>query len=109
GMHPAAVELAGIAARGGQNLSQWLAQEAERHGGAAKADRLVGGLHVVPEFLGNRAPLANPDARGLIAGLDMATGADSLVALYVAGLCGLGYGARQILAAMHGRGIKIDT
>ncbi|TIS32267.1 MAG: ribulokinase, partial [Mesorhizobium sp.] len=32
-----------------------------------------------------------------------------LVALYVAGLCGLGYGARQILAAMHGRGIKIDT
>ncbi|RUV94888.1 MULTISPECIES: FGGY-family carbohydrate kinase [unclassified Mesorhizobium] len=109
GMHPAAVELAGIAARGGQNLSQWLAQEAERHGGAAKADRLVGGLHVVPEFLGNRAPLANPDARGLVAGLDMATGADSLVALYVAGLCGLGYGARQILAAMHGRGINIDT
>lgn len=109
GMHPAAVELAGIAARSGQSLSQWLAQEAERHGGTTRADRLIGSLHVVPEFLGNRAPLANPEARGLIAGLDMATGADSLVALYLAGLCGLGYGARQILAAMHGRGIKIDT
>ncbi|WFP64992.1 FGGY-family carbohydrate kinase [Mesorhizobium sp. WSM4904] len=109
GMHPAAVELAGIASRNGQSLSQWLAQEAQRHGGAAKADRLIGGLHVVPEFLGNRAPLANPDARGLIAGLDMATGADSLVALYLAGLCGLGYGARQILEAMRARGIKIDT
>ncbi|MDG4881153.1 FGGY-family carbohydrate kinase [Mesorhizobium sp. WSM4884] len=109
GMHPAAVELAGIASRNGQSLSQWLAQEAQRHGGAAMADRLIGGLHVVPEFLGNRAPLANPDARGLIAGLDMATGADSLVALYLAGLCGLGYGARQILEAMRARGIKIDT
>ncbi|MDX8465147.1 FGGY-family carbohydrate kinase [Mesorhizobium sp. VK23B] len=109
GMHPAAVELAGVAARGGQSLSQWLAQEAERHGGAANADRLIGGLHVVPEFLGNRAPLANPDARGLIAGLDMATGADSLVALYLAGLSGLGYGARQILEAMRACSIKIDT
>lgn len=109
GMHPAAVELAGIAARSGQSLSQWLAQQAERHGGAASADKLIGGLHVVPEFLGNRAPLANPDARGLIAGLDMATGADSLVALYLAGLCGLGYGARQILQAMRACGIRIDT
>ena len=109
GMHPAAVELAGIAARSGQSLSQWLAQQAERHGGAANADKLIGGLHVVPEFLGNRAPLANPDARGLIAGLDMATGADSLVALYLAGLCGLGYGARQILQAMRACGIRIDT
>ncbi|RWD67524.1 MAG: ribulokinase [Mesorhizobium sp.] len=109
GMHPAAVELAGIAARSGKSLSQWLAQEAERHGGAARADRLIGGLHVVPEFLGNRAPLANPEARALIAGLDMATGADSLVALYLAGLCGLGYGARQILEAMRTCGIGIDT
>ncbi len=26
--------------------------------------RLVGQLHVVPEFLGNRAPFADPDAKG---------------------------------------------
>ncbi|WP_441937559.1 FGGY-family carbohydrate kinase [Neorhizobium galegae] len=28
-------------------------------------------LHVVPEFLGNRAPFADPHARAVIAGLGM--------------------------------------
>jgi D-ribulokinase len=70
---------------------------------------IVGDLHVVPEFLGNRAPFADPDARALIAGLGMETGLDSLVGLYVAGLCGLGYGARQIVRAEQEKGIAVDT
>jgi D-ribulokinase len=64
---------------------------------------------VVPEFLGNRAPFADPDARALIAGLGMETGIDSLVGLYAAGLCGLGYGARQIVRAEQEKGIAVDT
>ena len=71
--------------------------------------RLVGDVHVVPEFLGNRAPFADPDARALVAGLGMDTGIDSLVGLYLAGLCGLGYGARQIIAAQQAEGIPTDT
>jgi D-ribulokinase len=39
----------------------------------------------------------------------MHTGIESLVALYLAGLCGLGYGARQIVRAQQNKGIKIDT
>lgn len=66
---------------------------------------LARGLHVVPEFLGNRAPFADPDARAVIAGLGMDTGMDSLTALYVAGLCGIGYGLRQIIAAQQSAGI----
>jgi D-ribulokinase len=66
------------------------------------------GLHVVPEFLGNRAPWADPDARAVIAGLGMQGDLDSLVALYVAGLCGIGYGLRQILDAQGRAGAPIE-
>jgi D-ribulokinase len=65
-------------------------------------------LHVVPEFLGNRAPFADPNARALIAGLGMESDLDSLMALYVAGLCGIGYGLRQIIEtqAEHGAPVR---
>ncbi len=53
----------------------------------------------MPEFLGNRAPFADPHARAVIAGLGMDSDLASLVALYVAGLCGIGYGLRQIIEA----------
>jgi D-ribulokinase len=108
-LHPAAARAAGIARDQGMSLSFWLAAEAERRGGAEAAPELIGSLHVVPEFLGNRAPFADPDARGLIAGLGMDTGPESLVGLYLAGICGLGYSARQIVRALHGRNIPIDT
>ncbi|WP_313591377.1 FGGY-family carbohydrate kinase [Agrobacterium cavarae] len=69
---------------------------------------LARGLHVVPEFLGNRAPFADPAARAVIAGLGMERDLDSLVALYVAGLCGIGYGLRQIIEAQTKAGAGID-
>ena len=39
----------------------------------------------------------------------METGIESLVGLYIAGLCGLGYGARQIAAVQREKGVAIDT
>ena len=59
--------------------------------------RAADGLHVVPEFLGNRSPFSDPHARAVIAGLGMERDLDSLAALYLAGICGVGYGLRQIL------------
>ncbi|HVW57977.1 MAG TPA: FGGY-family carbohydrate kinase [Rhizobiaceae bacterium] len=108
-MHPHAPEATHAARERGQTLAAWLAAEAEARGAAASMPELVGGIHVVPEFLGNRAPFADPDARALIAGLNTETGIESLVALYLAGLCGLGYGARQIVRAQQENGIAIDT
>lgn len=108
-MHPHLPEAARAALKAEQTLAGWLGSEAERRGGAEAVPTLVGGLHVVPEFLGNRAPFADPDARALVAGLDMETGIDSLVGLYLAGLCGLGYGARQIVRAEQEKGIAVDT
>jgi len=108
-MHPHSAEATHAAREQGLMLAAWLAGEAAARGGAAKVPELIGGVHVVPEFLGNRAPFADPDARALIAGIGMETGIDSLVALYLAGLCGLGYGARQIVHAQREKGIAIDT
>lgn len=108
-MHPASADAAVIARDAGMSLSNWLSLEAERRGGATATMTLVGGVHVVPEFLGNRAPFADPDARALIAGIGLETDIDSLVGLYVAGVCGLGYGARQIVRTQQEKGIRTDT
>ena len=108
-MHPAAAEARHRAEEAGQSLPALLAGLA-----AQTADSLSGtvmlakGLHVVPEFLGNRAPLADPQARAVIAGLGMEQDLDSLVALYVAGLCGIGYGLRQIIEAQAAAGAPIE-
>ena len=105
-MHPASGEAVRLAAARGVGPGAWLAAEAAARGGSGAIAEQVGDLHVVPEFLGNRAPFADPDARALIAGIGMDTGLESLVGLYLAGLCGLGYGARQIAGAQQAAGIR---
>lgn len=109
-LHPAAAQAAAGAAVAGLPLPVWLAQAAAgRAAGLSDAVRLAGGLHVVPEFLGNRAPFADPHARAVIAGLGLESDLDSLLALYVAGLCGIGYGLRQIVEAQAARGAPVGS
>jgi len=62
----------------------------------------------VPKFLGNRARHADPQTRAVIAGLGMERDLDSLVALYIAGLCGIGYGLRQIIQAQTKAGATVQ-
>ncbi|OWV99812.1 FGGY-family carbohydrate kinase [Rhizobium sp. R693] len=105
-MHPAAPEIAARAKAEGLSLVAYL-ERAAASAGENAAD-LAGSIIVVPEFLGNRAPFADPDARALIAGLTLGDDETSLVALYVAGLAGLGYGLRQLLDALARKAIDID-
>ncbi len=108
--HPASAEAQAEAAAAGQSLPAWLAAKAEaREEPGERPARLAEGLHVVPEFLGNRAPHADPYTRAVIAGLGMATDTESLVRLYIAGVCGLGYGLRQIIEAQADAGARIET
>jgi D-ribulokinase len=109
-MHPAAAETAARAKADGIGLAEWLGRSAlAAVPDSAEAIRLAGGIHVVPDFLGNRAPLADPDARALITGLGLDTSLESLVGLYIAGIAGLGYGLRQILVALEDLSLPIDT
>jgi D-ribulokinase len=107
--HPASAATRQAAAAEGLSLVAWLAREAERRGGAARLPELVGSIQVVPEFLGNRSPLADPEARAIIMGLGMDGSVETLIGLYLAGIAGLGYGVRQIIAAQAAQGIAIDT
>ena len=108
-MHPAAPDARRRAHDAGQSLPELLAGLATQAAtNLSDAVALVDGLHVVPEFLGNRAPLADPQARAVIAGLGMDDDLESLIALYVAGLCGIGYGLRQIIEAQADAGAPIE-
>jgi len=108
-MHPAADEARARAEAEGLSLVAWLDRQAgEACKNASDAVALAKSIQVVPEFLGNRSPFADPDARAVISGLALETGIDDLVALYVAGLCGIGYGLRQLLEKLSLDGIACN-
>ena len=48
----------------------------------AEGEAFGAGIHVLPDFHGNRAPLGEPQARGVISGLTLDTGFDALCRLY---------------------------
>jgi D-ribulokinase len=109
-LHPAHAEASAKAKAAGKSLLGFLEQRVGTLASTPEAiARLAATIQVVPEFLGNRSPNADPDARAIIAGLDMDEDLDSLARLYLAGLCGLGYGARQIVEALAEQGAEIDT
>ncbi len=110
GFHPAAPEAQRLAEAEGLSLPDWLAAQASRHAASpSEAVRIAGEIIVVPDFLGNRSPHADPQARAVIAGLGMERDLDHLVALYVAGLTGIGYGLRQIIEASRAKGATIEA
>jgi FGGY-family pentulose kinase len=107
--HPAAAEASAKARAEGKSLPAYMAEvAAAKVETASKAVELAAGLHVVPEFLGNRAPFADPHARAVLAGLGMERDFDNLVALYIAGLCGIGYGLRQIIETQAKSGASVQ-
>lgn len=66
-------------------------------------------LHVLPDFHGNRSPLADPHARGVISGLTLDTTFDSLCRLYWRTAVSIALGARHVLDAMAGFGYAVET
>ncbi|SMC49790.1 FGGY-family carbohydrate kinase [Rhizobium sp. RU36D] len=107
--HPAAAGASAMARAKGLSLPAFMAEQAAlKVANASETVDLAAGLHVVPEFLGNRAPFADPHARAVIAGLGMERDFDNLIALYIAGLCGIGYGLRQIIETQAKSGASVE-
>lgn len=108
--HPAYPEAKRAAAQSGKSVPDYLIEQAQLSNDELSCGvDLAGQIVVVPEFLGNRAPFADPNARAIISGLGLETNIESLIALYIAGICGLGYGLRQILNAQRAQNIQTDT
>lgn len=65
--------------------------------------------HVRPDFIGNRSPLADPEIRGAITGLDLEDPRESFIKVYWAAATSLIYGTRAIIERMNAHGYAIDT
>jgi len=107
--HPAYDEAVATARAGGMEVLEFLerriASRAQKVGEAALVARDV---HVLPEFLGNRSPFADPDSRAVVAGLDLDVDIGSMERLFVAGLCGLAYGLADVVDAFSAHGVDSD-
>ncbi|MGI9417007.1 MAG: FGGY-family carbohydrate kinase [Geminicoccaceae bacterium] len=66
------------------------------------------GLHVLPGFHGNRGPLADPHAVGVISRLELDASFDNLCRLYWPTVAGITLGLRHILDTLRAEGCKID-
>lgn len=108
-LHPFYPEISQKAENIGLGAVQYLEQQAKQLLKTVSLPELLKGLHIVPEFIGNRAPFADPQARAILAGLGMDYDEKSLVRLYLAGVASLGYGLRQIIDALDEKGNKITS
>ncbi|CAG9417147.1 FGGY-family carbohydrate kinase [Providencia alcalifaciens] len=109
-LHPMAAQAKAMAKEQGKSLPVMLADKVlEKSGTPSQAVKLAEGIHIVPEFLGNRAPFADPHAKAIIAGLTMDNSFDNLLAFYTAGVCSIGYGLRQIIEAQAQSGAVIQN
>uniref|UniRef100_A0A803N4I5 FGGY carbohydrate kinase domain-containing protein n=1 Tax=Chenopodium quinoa TaxID=63459 RepID=A0A803N4I5_CHEQI len=63
-------------------------------------------LHVLPDFHGNRSPIADPNAKGMVSGLTLDTSEKQLALLYLATVQGIAYGTRHIIEQCNANGHK---
>lgn len=66
-------------------------------------------IHVLPDFHGNRSPIADPKSKGIICGMTLDSSEKQLALLYLATVQGIAYGTRHIVEHCNGHGHKIDT
>jgi len=65
--------------------------------------------HILPYFHGNRSPRANPNLRGIMAGLKLDDSIDELALNYLAVIQAIAYGTKHIIEALNQNGYQIDT
>lgn len=70
---------------------------------------LAGRLHILPDFHGNRSPLADPRALGVISGLSIDPSFDGLCKLYWRTAVSIVLGIRHILDTLNANGQIIET
>lgn len=110
--HPAAPALANRAAH--QKLSIYDALNGILEDLAAEKNlpfqsALTKDIHVLPDFNGNRSPLADPKSRGVVSGLSLDASPEDLALLYLATVQSIAYGTKHLVEHCNAHGLKIDT
>jgi D-ribulokinase len=107
--HPAYGEAVAAAHAGGLEVLEFLERRIVlRVQNPGEAALFARDIHVLPEFLGNRSPFADPDSRAIVAGMDLDVDIGSMERLFVAGLCGLAYGLADVVEAFRSHGLDSD-
>jgi D-ribulokinase len=107
--HPAYKEAVTTARAGGMEILEFLERRiVSRCSLPGEAALLARDIHVLPEFLGNRSPFADPDSRAVVVGMDLDVDIGSMERLFVAGLCGLAYGLADVVQAFRSHGVDSD-
>jgi D-ribulokinase len=107
--HPAYNEAVTTAQAAGVEILEFLERRiVSRAQNPGEAALFARDIHVLPEFLGNRSPFADPDSRAVVAGMDLDVDIDSMERLFVAGLCGLAYGLADVVDAFRSHGVDTD-
>ena len=107
--HPAYNEAVATACAQGTEILEFLERRiVSRAQNPGEAALFARDIHVLPEFLGNRSPFADPDSRAIVAGMDLDTDIGSMERLFVAGLCGLAYGLADVIDAFRSHGVDSD-
>ncbi len=108
--HPAFAAADGEArARGGTIYERLNDHLAEMATGLSHPALLTAGLHVQPDFHGNRSPRADATLRGMVSGLGLSATRDDLALLYLATVQAVAYGTRHIIETLNDGGYTIDT
>jgi D-ribulokinase len=107
--HPAYGEAVAVAHAAGMEIPEFLERRiASRVASLGKAAVFARDIHVLPEFLGNRSPFADPYSRAVVAGMDLDVDIGSMERLFLAGLCGLAYGLADVVEAFRAHGVDSD-
>ncbi len=69
---------------------------------------IVKDINILPYFLGNRSPNADPHARGIVSGVTLDESIETAARLYYATIQAIAYGTRHIIEEMNKKGYRIQ-
>jgi D-ribulokinase len=109
-MHPAYEEAKSKATQKSLSVVEWLEGQILARGLTSTALAVeVADLHIIPDFLGNRSPHADPNASAILCGVELSDQVASLQRLYVAAVLGVAYSAKQTIAALATNGVHLQS
>ena len=73
-----------------------------------QGDEFANGIHILPDFHGNRSPFADPNLTGVISGLTLDTSFDGLCRIYWRACVAIVLGLKQILDTLEKAGFSCD-
>lgn len=78
-------------------------------GSLSSAVQIASDLHILPDFHGNRSPLADPSLKGMICGLVLSADEKDLLRQYIATVQALSFSTRHIIESLQKKNIVIKA